>query len=104
MATSASALFEAAPFLLAGIVVARFLRHPQAVAYLGCGCAAGPSARSLPATAATWLLFGPLVAVARFAAAVVVARLLRRDSRPSGCLHASNWLAEFTALLPSALL
>jgi hypothetical protein len=104
MATSASALFEAAPFLLAGIVAARFLRHPQAVAYLGCGCAAGPSARSLPATAATWLLFGPLVAVARFAAALVVARLLRRDSRPSGCPHASNWLAEFTALLPSALL
>jgi hypothetical protein len=103
VATSASALFEAAPFLLAGIVAARFLRHPHAVAYLGCGCAAGPSARSLPATAATWLLFGPLVAVARFAAAIVVARLLRRDSR-SGCPHASNWLGEFTTLLPSALL
>ena len=85
LATSASALFEAAPFLLAGIVAARFLRHPHAVAYLGCGCAAGPSARSLPAAAATWLLFGPLVAVARFAAALVVARLFRRDSRRSGC-------------------
>jgi hypothetical protein len=104
VATSASALFEAAPFLLAGIVAARFLRHPHAVAYLGCGCAAGPSARSLPAAAATWLLFGPLVAVARFAAALVVARLFRCDSRRSGCPHASNWLAEFATLLPSALL
>ncbi len=104
VATSASALFEAAPFLLAGIVAARFFRHPHAVAYLGCGCAAGPSARSLPAAAATWLLFGPLVAVARFVAALAVARLFRRDSRRSGCPHASNWLGEFATLLPSALL
>jgi len=65
LATSASALFEAAPFLLAGIIAGRLLRHSNAVAYLGCGCTAGPSARSLPAAAATWLLFGPLVAAAR---------------------------------------
>ncbi|MGC9990939.1 MAG: hypothetical protein ABSD52_00910 [Candidatus Cybelea sp.] len=104
LATSASALFEAAPFLLAGIVAARFLRHPHAVAYLGCGCAAGPSARSLPAAAATWLLFGPLVAVARFAAALLVARLFRCERRQLGCARASNWLGQFATLLPSALL
>ncbi|MFZ0683364.1 MAG: hypothetical protein WAM84_10855, partial [Candidatus Cybelea sp.] len=75
LATSASALFEAAPFLLAGIIAGRLLRHSNAMAYLGCGCTAGPSARSLPAAAATWLLFGPLVAAARFGAAVVAARL-----------------------------
>jgi len=104
LATSASALFEAAPFLLAGIAAARFVRHPHAVAYLGCGCAAGSSARSIPAAAVTWLLFGPVVAVARFAAALVVARLFSRESSPSACPHATNWLGEFATLLPSALL
>jgi hypothetical protein len=103
LATSASALFEAAPFLLAGIVATRFFRHPHAIAYLGCGCTAGPSARSLPAAAAAWLLFGPVVAVARFAAALVVARSFRRESR-IGCPHPSDLLGEFAALLPSALL
>jgi hypothetical protein len=103
LATSASALFEAAPFLLAGIVAARLLRRPHAIAYLGCGCTAGPSARSLPAAAATLLLFGPLVAVARFAAALVVARLLRHESR-LGCSHSMDLLGELAALLPSALL
>jgi hypothetical protein len=103
LATSASALFEAAPFLLGGIVVARLLRHPHAITYLGCGCTAGPSARSLPAAAATWLLFGPLVAAARFAAALVVARLLHHESR-LGCPHSSDLLGEFAALLPAALL
>jgi hypothetical protein len=103
LATSASALFEAAPFLLAGIVAARLLRHPHAIAYLGCGCAGGPSARSLPAAAATLLLFGPVVAAARFAAALVVARLLRHESR-LGCPRSTDLLGEFSALLPSALL
>jgi multisubunit Na+/H+ antiporter MnhF subunit len=103
LATSASALFEAAPFLLAGIVAARLLRRPHVIAYLGCGCATGPSARSLPAAAATWLLFGPVVAAARFAAALVVARLLRHESR-LGCPHSVDLLGELAALLPSALL
>jgi hypothetical protein len=103
LATSASALFEAAPFLLAGIAAGRFLRHHHAVAYLGCGCTAGPSARSLPAAAATWLLFGPVVAVARFAAALVVARVFRHESR-LGCPHTWDLLGDLAALLPSALL
>jgi hypothetical protein len=104
LATSASALFEAAPFLLAGIVAGRLLRNAHAVAYLGCGCAAGPSARSLPAAAATWLLFGPLVAAARLGAAIAVARLVCRERRGGSCPHAPNLLDELGVLLPAALL
>jgi hypothetical protein len=104
LATSASALFEAAPFLLAGIVAGRLLRHSNAMAYLGCGCTAGPSARSLPAAAATWLLFGPLVAAARLGAAVVVARLLRHEDRRPGCPQPPDLLGEFATLLPPAIL
>ncbi len=82
LVASASTLFEATPFLLAGVLLASLLRRrSRAVAYLGCGCGSGPSARSLPAAAATWMLFGPLVAIARFAAAIVAAKLFcRRDA------------------------
>ncbi len=104
LATSASALFEAAPFLLAGIIAGRLLRHSNAMAYLGCGCTAGPSARSLPAAAATWLLFGPVVAAARLGAAFAVARLLHRGDRRPGCPQPPDLLAEFAALLPPAIL
>ncbi len=102
LATSASALFEATPFLVAGAAVARLLRAPHAAAYFGCGCTAGPSARSLPATAATWLVFGPLIAAARLGAAIVVARLLHK-SRPA-CSQAPDPLGELRVLLPAALL
>ncbi|MGC1380703.1 MAG: hypothetical protein WA814_06725, partial [Candidatus Baltobacteraceae bacterium] len=55
LAASASALFEATPFVFAGVLLAHVhRRHGSAVAYLGCGCGNGPSARSLPAAAATW--------------------------------------------------
>ncbi|MFY9720626.1 MAG: hypothetical protein WAK16_13390, partial [Candidatus Cybelea sp.] len=103
LATSASALFEATPFLLVGVVAARLLRVPHAAAYLGCGCTAGPSARSLPATAATWLVFGPLVAAGRLAAALTVARLLRAG-RPRPCSNGPEPLGELAILLPAALL
>jgi hypothetical protein len=103
LATSASALFEAAPFLLAGIIAGRLLRHSNAMAYLGCGCTAGPSARSLPAAAATWLLFGPLVAAARVGAPVAVARLNRHE-RPPDCPQPPDLLGEFATLLPPAIL
>src|SRR5213082_3582324 len=66
-------LLESAPFVLAGAIV---LRAPwrwsgRAAAYLGCGCGTGPSARSLPAAAAAWITFGPLVAAARLAGAIL---------------------------------
>jgi hypothetical protein len=110
LATSASALFEATPFLLAGIALSRIARGP-ALAYLGCGCGAGPSARSLPAAAAAWLVFGPAIAVARFIAAVVVARLVVRFARRRFATHcnrpthdAPQPLHELAAVLPAALI
>ena len=103
LATSASALFEATPFLLGGIVAARLLRAPAAEVYLGCGCSAGPSARSLPAAAATALIFGPFIAAARLAAAVTAAHLLQKRFAP-GCSEPPELLAELGALLPAALL
>lgn len=106
LATSASALFEAAPWLLAGIVLVHLLRgHHAALAYLGCGCGRGPSARSLPAAAATWLLFGPIVALFRVLAASAVAYALERNHRCPARTHAPmHLLAELAAVLPAALL
>jgi hypothetical protein len=109
LATSASALFEATPFLLAGIALSRIARGP-ALAYLGCGCGAGPSARSLPAAAAAWLVFGPAIAVARFVAAVVVARFVVRFARrfATHCNRPAHDtpqpLRELAAVLPAALI
>jgi hypothetical protein len=105
LATAAAALLEATPFLFAGIAVARLLGGRNVIAHLGCGCTSGPSACSLPATAATWLLFGPLVAVARYCAAVLVANLLRRTASPA-CDEREplQVLGELGALLPSAAL
>ncbi len=105
LATSASALVEATPFVFAGVVLGCVLRRSgNVVAHLGCGCGAGPSARSLPAAAATCLIFGPLVAAARYCAALLVARALRSrgqmahdDARPVP-------LAELGAVLPAALM
>jgi hypothetical protein len=106
LATSASALFEATPWALAGIVAAHLLRrHPHAFAYLGCGCGRGPSARSLPAAAATWLLFGPIVALLRVLAASAVAYALERRHRcTSSTQTPSHLLAELAAVFPAALL
>jgi hypothetical protein len=104
LAAAASSLFESAPFLFAGLVAARMLgKHRRVVDFFGCGCGSGPSARSLPAAAATWLLFGPLVAAARFGAALLCARLLR--ARTACTSHAQTQpLGELAALLPSSLL
>lgn len=106
LATSASALFEATPWLLAGIVLVHLLRrHHAMLAYLGCGCGRGPSARSLPAAAATWLLFGPIVALLRVFAASAVAFALERNHRCAPRTHAPmHLLAELAAVLPAALL
>ena len=69
--------------------------------YLGCGCGAGPSARSIPAAAAAWLVFGPAVAALRLTAAMLAARLA---SRKAACSHgAPSWLDGMHALVPVAL-
>jgi hypothetical protein len=106
LATSASALVEATPFLFAGIVLSSLLKEGgRVVAYVGCGCTRGPGARSLPAAAATWLIFGPPVAAARYAAALLVARALdasagrhRKHDEPP------HILAELRSVLPAALM
>jgi hypothetical protein len=107
LATSASTLFEATPFFLGGIALARLVRGRQAMAFLGCGCGTGPSARSLPATAAAWLVFGPAVAIARLVAAIAVARIVAAKSRHRGeSCHATSGapalLDELDAMLPAA--
>lgn len=104
LATSASALVEATPFLLAGILLTSFFqRAHNAAAIFGCGCGFGPSARSLPAAAVTWLAFGPLVAISRFIAAMLVAQAMRR--RNAGRCHADKpqLLGELDAMLPAVL-
>ena len=102
LATAASALFEATPFAVAGLLLMKVLRSQRAIAYLGCGCATGPSARSLPAAAATWLLFGLWVAAARFVAALLVERTLRR--RLACEADPPLLLAALAAILPAAML
>lgn len=106
LASSASALIEATPFLFASVALTIVLKRRRHVAeYFGCGCGAGPSARSLPATAATWLLFGPYVALARFGAAAIVGGFLSRcrthDERDgAGDLRP---LGDLAAVVPAAL-
>jgi hypothetical protein len=107
LATTASALVEATPFVFAGVALAYALpRSGAVVAQLGCGCTSGPSARSLPAAAATWLLFGPLVAASRYAAAVLVARVVRRvHAEKDRCgAQRADALAELGGVLPAALI
>ncbi|HTX59828.1 MAG TPA: hypothetical protein VMH02_09110 [Verrucomicrobiae bacterium] len=101
LATSASVLFEATPFLLLGLLLARFGRR-EWLAYLGCGCGPGPAASSLPAAAATALVFGPALALARWLAAGAVARLLRLPA--STAPGATSLLHDLRELLPAALL
>ncbi|MFN2449095.1 MAG: hypothetical protein ABR508_04775 [Candidatus Baltobacteraceae bacterium] len=102
IATSAAALFESVPFILAAALVAQlpFARASRLVPYLGCGCGAGPSAVSLPAAAVTALLFGPAAAVVRLAAGIAVRRALNGARFCSGA-HAPP-AAQLFALLPSA--
>src|SRR5579875_2916561 len=102
LVASASALFEASPFLFAGALVWRLIgRRCSIVEHLGCGCGNGPSARSLPAAAATWLAFGPVVALARYVAATIAARLLR--PRENVAFDHPQPLDEIAAVLPTAV-
>jgi hypothetical protein len=104
VATAASTLFEAAPFLLIaadlGPALPSRLRDWPA-ALLGCGCGKLPGALSLPATALCVLSFGPAVALLRWSCALGVARL-----RPHGAsaLHARSLFEELSAVAGPALL
>lgn len=102
VANAAAILLESMPFILAGTICARMpvRLSRRIVPYLGCGCGAGPSARSLPAFAAAWIVFGPLVAAARLCAAIAVERL----SRKPGCeSHEESLLGEIGSIVPFAL-
>jgi hypothetical protein len=105
LVTSAATLFESAPFILAAIVLAKApLRwNARMDAYLGCGCGVGPSARSLPAAAAALLVFGPLAAGARLAAAMIVDGFLRKRRPQCGHGHTSV-LSELQLIAPIAAL
>ena len=102
LATAASTLFESTPFILAGLALGAVARGNGPVALLGCGCGSGPSARSLPAAVATGIVFGPLVAAARFSAAWLASRLLR-GAASAVCSHATSKLYDLRALLPAAI-
>jgi hypothetical protein len=112
VASSAGILFEATPFLLGGLALRAVLRGNGWVPYLGCGCASASSARSLPATAAAWAVFGPAIALSRLAGAIVVAELLRTTfsaSRHRPCSEANDeeadsLLAQLEGVLPTAIL
>ncbi len=104
LVNAAAIVLEALPFVVAGILAERVLRRTSLVAYAGCGCVAGPSARSLPAAALTWFAFGPLPALARVAAAAAVDRYLRRNREPGSCAHGTTDLVtELERLLPFAI-
>jgi len=105
LATAASALLEATPFLLAGRLLVRLAgARPAAIAYLGCGCGPGPAARSLPAAAATCLLFGPAIAAARLTAGILIARMLPARACESACAHRDGFLDDLAAMTLPALL
>jgi len=85
---------------------------PAFAALAGCGCAGGrlPGALSLPATALTWLAFGPAVALGRLAAGIASTAIAARNV-PAGRLAArvdaaalrpGDALAELAALVPPA--
>ncbi len=106
LATAASSLFESMPFILAGAALAvvspAFGR--RMVEFLGCGCGSGPSARSIPATAAAWLTLGPQIALARFGAATFLAKA-RLRAGPQSCADNNdlNLLHTLWDLLPCVL-
>ncbi len=103
LASSASALLEAVPFLAAGTLLARVL-PAGAMAFAGCGCTPGPSARSIPAAAAMWLSFGPVAASLRVLAGTAVAAL-GRSSGPAAAADGTeptSW-PTLNALVPAAL-
>jgi hypothetical protein len=105
LAAATSTLLEALPFVIAAALAGRFVPAP-AVAFAGCGCSPGPSARSIPAAFAVGLAFGPMIALGRFTAACVIARIIgasQRRERHRCSPPGTNALTELHALLPCAV-
>ncbi|HVA32916.1 MAG TPA: hypothetical protein VNG31_02135, partial [Candidatus Baltobacteraceae bacterium] len=104
LAGTAAIVLEAVPFLFAGTLLARIAARYDAMAFAGCGCGRGPGARSVPAAIATWMLFGPAVAIARFVAATYIARRIACPAGTSQHGHEPRLLDELLALAPAAVL
>jgi hypothetical protein len=101
LASSASVLLECLPYLAASVVLAPLFGRfaDAATAFAGCGCGNAPGALSLPAALATAALFGPVVAIARFIAALVAWRIAVVEEH----VHERSLLHELHRLAPSAL-
>lgn len=100
LAGAASVLLESLPYLAGGVVAARALRlHPSLVAYAGCGCGAGPPARSVPAALATAALFGWPIALARLAIASAIARMRSEHAHDE---RERSIASDLLALAPAA--
>jgi len=101
-AGAVSVLLESLPYLALATVCSSLIgRHARAlVAYAGCGCATGSSARSIPAAIATAAIFGVPAAVARVAAASVMSRFVRTHQHDTQI----DVLGEIVSLMPAALL
>jgi hypothetical protein len=81
VASAAATMVEALPFVLVPVLLPRvgFLRYLPS---LGCGCGGAlPAAFALPGIALTWIAFGPAIALARLALAVVLLFAARRVVR-----------------------
>jgi hypothetical protein len=100
-ASAVSVLLESLPYLaIATALTPLAARYAHAlVAFAGCGCGRGPSARSIPAAIATAAIFGAPVALTRVVLASLVARI-----RPSGDCGHGDVLGELQHLVPAALL
>ena len=103
LACAAAVLFETLPYAAAAAMLAPILGRfaPGVVGYAGCGCGAGPGARSIPATVACAAVFGPYVAFTRWIAAIAVSFAGR------GRAHAGHGRApvldDLAQLAPAAL-
>lgn len=100
LAAAAGTVFEALPFVVGAALLPR-VRLLKFLPSLACGCGGVlPAALAFPALALTWISFGPAVAIARAAAALIVGFVrLRRPSAPR--LEAAverDPLAELTTL------
>jgi len=100
LAAAAGTVFEALPFVVGAALLPR-VRLLKFLPSLACGCGGVlPAALALPALALTWISFGPVVAVARAAAALIVVFVrLRRPSEPRlAAAVERDPLAELTML------
>lgn len=106
LVSAAAVILETLPFLAVSVALQRGIgARPAFIAYAGCGCTDGPSARSLPAAALTWIAFGPIVALARLVTAIAIGcGLQRKRSQPHRHGTPSASLAgELERIVPSAL-